>query len=468
MTIPLNTEDFTMLELVSFGAASEVGRSCFLLSDGERYVVLDSGIKIQPKRLGLRSQAPTGIDEFIPQLDAVLLSHAHMDHSGYIPALFKSENQPDLHMTEPTTDLLQILWKDHLKIEGSFHYSHSEIEKANRNTIGHEYNSPFRVTEGVTAQFLDAGHVLGSAAILLDWEGQLILYTGDINNQKTPFHDPADLSGLEGDQVAVLITETTNGRRPIPTRKQAYSDFTKAILKTYSRGGKIIAPSFALGRSQELEAFLAMQFDDFLYRKLPVYVDGMILRMNAVHEKFFHRKWVSPRILSWAREFAFRSPFDHHGLHPVETTRRGERRENIRNRLAKNKRRMVIISTSGMMEGGPIHSYLRIAGGVQKNLLAVVGYQAMDTIGYAILNGERKHVVTTPWGETFELDLQLDINRFNFSGHMSSSGLEEYAILASPHRIVAVHGENPSEFVGHMQELGFAGSTLTEGEASLI
>lgn len=465
MTIRQDMDDIIMIELVSFGAASEVGRSCFLLSDRDRNVVLDAGIKIQPKRSGLRSLAPTGIDAFIPELDAILLSHAHMDHSGYIPALFKSEYQPALHMTEPTVDLVQILWKDHLKIEGNNHYSHGEIERANRNTIAHEYNKVFRVSEGITAQFLDAGHVLGSAAILLDWDGQKILYTGDINNQKTPFHDPADLSQLEGDNVDILITETTNAQRSIPTRKMVYSDFTKAILKTYSRGGKVLAPSFALGRSQELEAFLAMRFDDFLHRKLPVYVDGMILQMNAVHEKFFNRKWVSHRILSWAREFAYRSPFDHHGLHPVETSRRGERRENIRGRLAKNKRRLIIISTSGMMEGGPIHSYLRIAGSVPKNLLAVVGYQAADTIGYEILNGTRRHVVTAPWGETYELDLQLDINRFNFSGHMSRSGLEEYTLLSSPRQVIAVHGENPPEFAQHLQNLGFGTSTLSEGEA---
>ena len=376
-----------MLEIIAYGATSEVGRSCFLLSEGDRNIVLDAGVRIQPRRSGQRAEVPSGINEHLPELDAVILSHAHLDHSGYIPALFKSENQPTLHLTKPTVDLVQILWKDHLKIEGSTHYSYAEIDKANRNMIGHEYNRSFRVVDGVTAQFLDAGHVLGSASILIDWDGQKILYTGDINNQKTTFHDAASLSGLNGDELNVLIIETTNSQRTVPSRKQVYSDFTKSILKTFSHGGKVLTPSFALGRSQELQAFFAMQFNGFLHKN-PVYVDGMILGMNTIHEKFFSRYWVSPRILKWAQEFGYPSPFDHEGIHPVEPTKKGQRRGELRAKLAKTKRRrMIILSTSGMMEGGPIHSYLRVAGSDQSNLLAVVGYQATETMGREILNG---------------------------------------------------------------------------------
>ncbi len=457
-----------MLELLSFGAASEVGRSCFLLSDKDRNIVLDAGIKIQSKRLHKKTLTPEGINDFEDQIDAILLSHAHLDHSGYIPALYKSDNQPTLHMTKPTTELVQILWKDHIKIEGPTHYSFREIDIANNCTVGHKYDTEFTVADGVSAKLLDAGHVLGSASILLDWDGQKILYTGDINNQKTPFHDPANLSGLKGESIDVLITETTNAHRSVPSRKLVYSLFTKAILKAYSRGGKILTPSFALGRSQELEVFLAMQFDDFLFRKLPVYVDGMILRMNKIHEKYFNRDWVSDRIIDWARNHSFRSPFDHEGLNPVEISRKGERRNKIRSQLVKKKQKMIVLSTSGMMEGGPIHSWVRLAGSDQKNLLSIVGYQAQDTLGHEILNGTRHHVVTAPWGETYEFNLNLAIERFDFSGHMSKYGLEEYTILSDPRQVISVHGENPMGFSEHLQDLGYNATALSENEPHLM
>ncbi len=453
-----------MLEITVFGASDSVGKSCVMISDRDNRVLLDAGIQLHPRRTGLLSTPPEGVDKFSSDLAAVLLSHAHIDHSAYIPALFRADYQGLVHMTSPTRDIVDILWKDHLKIEGPHHFGISHLHKALDKSVLHEYNRKFRISDGITAEFHDASHVLGSAAILLDWEGTRIFYTGDFNNAKTPFHDPIVYPDPD-EPIDILLTETTNANRRISSRKVTTSNLTKSLLKCYARGGKAIIPSFALGRSQEIQAYLTSEFDSFL-PKFPLYIDGMILDMNEIYKKFLNRKWVSPRILMELKDRGYRSPFDHEGLKTIDevsfTGRRGKKRE----KLASQNEVSIILTTSGMLEGGPVYDYLRFGGGNPLNGLYVVGYQVEGTLGSEIVSGNKEISLSNGFGDVFDVTLALEVKRFDFSGHSSLEGLIQMVQYSSPSLIYAIHGEPEAQqaYSQALEEIGHEAITLSQYE----
>ncbi|MFX0123781.1 MAG: MBL fold metallo-hydrolase [Candidatus Hodarchaeota archaeon] len=429
-----------MLEITVFGAADSVGKSCVMISDRDHKILLDAGIQLHPRRTGKLSTPPEGVDTFSDEIDSVLLSHAHIDHSAYIPALYRAGYQGLVHCTTPTKDISEILWKDHLKIEGPHHYGISHLHSALAKTSTHEYQRKFSITDGITAEFFDASHILGSASILLDWEGTLIFYTGDFNDAKTPYHDPIIYPDPD-EPIDVLLVETTNANRKITSgRKVATSNLTKALLKCYSRGGKAIIPSFALGRSQEIQAYLISDFDSFLH-KFPLYIDGMILDMNMIYQKYLDEKWVSSRILIELKEKGYRTPFEHEGLRTIDevsyTGKRGKKRE----KLISQERRSIILTTSGMLEGGPIYDYLRYGGNNPLNGLYIVGYQVEGTIGSDILSGKKRISLDNGFGQYFNVSLALEVKRFEFSGHASLDGLIQMVRYSSPSLVYAIHGE---------------------------
>jgi predicted metal-dependent RNase len=438
-----------MLEISVFGSADSVGKSCIMISDKDRHIVLDAGIQLHPRKSGRLSSPPERIDELTPEIDSVLISHAHIDHSAYAPALYRAGYSGSVHMTVPTKEIVKILWKDHLKIEGPHHYGISHLHAALQKTNTHEYKNKFKIASGITAEFHDASHILGSAGILLDWEGTRIFYTGDFNDTKTPFHDPNFPDPDE--QVDILLIETTNANRKMIARKEAKSYLTKSLLKCYSRGGRAIIPSFALGRSQEIQAYLTSDFDTFLW-KYPLFVDGMILDMNAVYQKYMSRKWVSPRILIEMNEKGLRSPFEHDGIRTIDEVSYTKKRVKNREKLISQNKPAIILTTSGMLEGGPVYDYLRFGGDDSLNGLYIVGYQVEGTLGSQILSGQRNIVLDNGYGEIFNVNLALEVKNFSFSGHSSLDGLVQMVRYTSPSNIYAIHGE-PDAQIRYSQAL---------------
>jgi predicted metal-dependent RNase len=451
-----------MLEINILGASDSVGKSCVLISDDEnRKVILDAGIQLHPRRTGLVSTAPN-VDQFAEETDAVLISHAHIDHSAYTPALYRAGYRGPTYMTHPTKDLVRVLWKDHLKIEGPHHYGVSHLQKALDMISPHYYGRKIRISDGVTAEFLDASHILGSALILLDWEGTRILYTGDFNDAKTPYHDPIKFPDPD-DPIDILITETTNANRRIEGRKIAINKFTKSLLQCYSRGGKAIIPSFALGRSQEIQAYLMSDFDSFLY-KFPLYIDGMILEMNSIYEKFMNSKWVSPRILIDLKDKGLKTPFDHNGIKIIDDVARKMKRSKKRDLLINQEQQSMILTTSGMMEGGPVYDYLRLGGNNPLNALLIVGYQVEGTLGSDIARGVKDVSLDNGFGRIDDVFLELEVTQFEFSGHASLDGLVQMVKYTSPKDIFAIHGEHNAQqrYADELGRIGFEPKTLTD------
>ena len=431
------------LTITSYGAAQDIGKSSFLITDNNqgRKILLDCGIQIYSRRSAKKSDGPNQILESAEELDAVILSHAHLDHSGYIPALYQHGFEGKVYTTRPTVDIIQLLWADHLKIEGSYHYDEYSLIKAIENLKGFNYRTKIKIADGIYTEFYDAGHILGSAQINLDFDGMMIWYTGDINDQPTPFHDGFD---IPDEEIDILLTETTNVDRPVPKREKVLKDLLDTTFTTYKRGGKMLIPSFALGRSQEIQFYLMDHLGDFL-SSYPLIVDGLILKMNEIYAKYFDTNWVSEKAITAVYDRGFSDlPFDHTHLQVVSRETISGNLEKHRKKLMESKKRKIILSTSGMVEGGPMHSYLKWQKS-PNDTLALVGYQAEDTIGRDIKNGIRKFDLTSPWGEDFSFNIQSAIENFGFSGHASRKGIVDLIEKTNPARIFTLHGTNKAQ-----------------------
>jgi predicted metal-dependent RNase len=421
-----------LVKVTIYGAAKEVGKSCILLHDKDTKVLLDCGLKIFPDK---PTEAPKGINKHAKELQGVIISHAHFDHSGYVPRLLREGLKSRIHMTHPTIDICRILWRDHLKIEGERHWTEDEMYDTIYQIDGHYYNKKFKIADGVTAQFYDAGHILGSASVLLDWKGQLIFYTGDINTFETPYHDTNKYPTLE--EIDFIISEATNGLRDLPNREQPNEHLIKAIHEVRARKGVTMIPSFALGRSQEIEAILA---DEFLDSNYTIYVDGMIQKMNDIYRRYFHEYWVSKKILEWCREQKVETPFDLPNFVMISRNL-ADNLDTFRKMIVTENRPNIILSTSGMLEGGPIHSYLNHGAGIPRNLIALSGYQVEGTTGRKILDGERT-VKLFNWGKNkgTDADIKAEVRQFQFSGHAQRNELLKMLNAIKSDEVVFVHG----------------------------
>ncbi|MCH8908109.1 MAG: MBL fold metallo-hydrolase [Candidatus Heimdallarchaeota archaeon] len=418
------------LTLTGYGATEEVGRSAFILEDGEHRVLLEAGIKLRPNELSL---SPEGLIEKAPELDAVLLSHAHVDHSGYLPALWENGYYGKLYMTEPTLDITFVLWKDHLKIEGRRHWSYEGLERAYENTQTVKYHERVEIAPEIFATFYNSGHILGASMILIDWKGTKILYTGDINDQQTPLFDGFE---MPDEEIDVLITESTNGIREIIPRHEVNKEFLAAVIETLERGKKVIIPCFAVGRSQEVLCVLTENIKDY-----PIYVDGMINKMIAITEKYLDEGWVDGPLIERLKKEKVNSPFKYSNVFPI-TPEFYDSTGEFRTFLGKAKEPLIIVTTSGMMMPSPLHTHLRFAAQDKGNMIAITGYQAEGTIGREVLDGKRT-IQVSGWNRksTFDLKINAKVQRFGFSGHVSSQGLKDLISTIKPKKIIMIHGD---------------------------
>jgi len=421
-----------LIKITTYGAAQEIGRSAILVEDKDTKILLDCGLKIRPKK---PTAKPIGLDEQAKDLNGILVSHAHFDHTGYLPGIVRAGYEGSIHMTHPTRDICRILFRDHLKIEGERHWTEENLYDTLYQTDLYYYNEKFHVADGITAEFYDAGHILGSASILLDWKGQLIFYTGDINTFETPYHDTNKYPTVE--DVSIVISEATNGLRDLPDREVPNNDLIDAIYRTYNRGGVTIIPTFALGRGQEIEAILAEEFDN---QDFTIYLDGMLLKMNDIYRRYFHEYWVSKKILNWCRDRRIAVPFDLRNFISINRNLADDINA-YRNMIANENRPNIIVSTSGMLEGGPIHSYLQYGADKKENLIAITGYQVEETLGREILDGARK-IKLFNWDDKggVNININAEVQQFKFSGHAQRNELLKMLNAINSKNILFVHG----------------------------
>ncbi len=408
------------MELSFFGAAGEVGRSCIMVDTGKTRVLLDSGVK-----LGKTVEYPVIDDSELRSIDAILLSHAHLDHSGYLPHIYTAGYQGEVYTTKPTVELTKVLLSDYMRISRPDNVTREGMSTLDRHFKMMDFKREFSVGD-LRVKFIPAGHILGSAMISISDGSRRLLYTGDVNVKRTKLLEGADLKGMDGD---VLITESTYGGADdvFKSEKETAQAMLKSMNDTVSNGGKVIVPSFAVGRAQEVLMLLDDYINSGVMQKVPVYVDGMINKAMRIyrHNVIYCRKELQMKIL-----MSDYDPFKSPNFVPV--TAMGTRKK-----IAGTDESVIVITTSGMLTGGPVMWYLKKMAGNPLNKMILVGYQASGTLGRALQDGTKSIGV-----EGKRVDVEMGVETFHLSAHADRRQLEELAgRVKGLRKVFIVHGE---------------------------
>lgn len=438
--VPINPSKF--IRIVALGGAGEVGRSAILVSTTESNVLIDFGVKIGATQREELFPRVDLLDMRLNEIDAVILTHAHLDHCGLIPFLYKHGYRGPVYMTEPTLPLTVLLLEDYyelMKAKGETLFNENDILTMIRHTITLKYNQVTGISPDIKLTFINAGHILGSAMVHLHiTEGvHNILITGDFKYGPTRLLEPAktDFSRAE-----TLVMEATYGDRHdiLPSRSETESMFAKLVKKTIEHGGKVLIPVFGVGRSQEvLTVIYALSVketnQELALPKVPVYIDGMIDEANKVHEIYID--YLKSHIRKEFKETG-ENPFNTDYLIPVT-------KPSIRDEVINERTPSIILSTSGMMQGGPVIEYFKSLASNEKNMLLFVAYQAVDTLGRKIADGARRVELTCD-GRLLSIDINMQVKRLEgFSGHSDRRQLLGFVnkIQNLVKNVYLVHGE---------------------------
>lgn len=419
----------------ALGGFSEVGRSCVFLQTKESKVLLDCGVNNGSTNVNPYIDAP----EFdLDSLDAVIISHAHLDHSGFAPYLYEYGYKGPLYTTLPTRDVMTLLQIDYLDVmqreTGNAPYSSNGIKGAIKHSVTLDYNEVCDITPDMRLTFQNAGHILGSALTHIHiGEGMHnLLYTSDLKYGPSKLLEPA-YTGFS--RIETMILESTYGgpKDIIPPKRDADLNLINVIKKTALKGGKTIIPAFAVGRSQEVMVVLAEEYRNGNL-DIPVYIDGMVWNATAIHMTY-------PEFLSrkLQRQIFHQddNPFTSEVFQRVASM-------NERQAVIDDNKPGVVITTSGMITGGPIMEYLKCLGGDKKNTLAFIGYQAEGTMGSRIQKGWRDFPVSDNNGEKRIMKMEAEIETVEgFSGHSDRNQLINFVARqkSRPERIFLNHGE---------------------------
>ncbi len=436
------TKPTDWIRLTPLGGAREVGRSCYIIETPESKIMLDCGVNVasREKPFPLLDSITWTLDD----LDAVIISHAHLDHSGFLPYLFKFGYKGPVYCTAPTRDLMTMLALDYIDVtrkEGRDPpYGQKEIKETVKHCIPREYGEVTDIAPDARLTLHNAGHILGSSSahLHIGHGAHNLLFTGDFKFGYTKLFDPVH---TKYPRIETLVMESTYGS-PNDTQPPRYVSDKKliqTIQKTTDRGGSVLIPVFAIGRAQEVMLVL----EEYAKRNgwdVPIYVDGMTREASAVHTAYpeFLRRNVKKRVLH------NNSPFDSEIFIEVDKTRRDEVAE---------EKASVILSPSGMMTGGPSLEYFKQMCDNKKNAIIFVGYQGEGSLGKKVQNiGLRRNQVPKRIplhiaGRTKEVEVNLNIETIEgFSGHSDRNQLVGFykKVVPKPERVICVHGDERS------------------------
>jgi len=456
------------MKITFHGAAKTVTGSQHLLEVNGKSILLDCGL-FQGKRKEAfelnRSGFCAGKD-----LDCLILSHAHIDHSGNIPCLVKKGFEGDVFCTSATRDLCAVMLMDSAHIQEQdvkftnklrrknnqkeFEplYTKEDVVAAMDQFVGISYNRKREILPGVHLTLVDAGHMMGSANVILDIHDQekgrdvRLVFSGDIGRAGIPIiKDPAVLS--EG--ADILIMESTYGNRQHPPYPESEKELERIVNETYQRGGTLLIPAFAVGRTQQLVYALHRLFLKRDIPNVPIYVDSpLATRVTDIFR--LHPETYDSEIREFLLKDNHSNPFGFDTLRYTQSVEDSKELNFLREPA-------IIISASGMMEGGRILHHLRKRIGDKKNTILVTGWQAPNTLGRKIVEGEETVRI---YGEEFPLRAKVE-TLTGFSGHADRDGLLAWAgaMQKKPSRTFVVHGEEEVADIfaeSLRQELGFA------------
>jgi uncharacterized protein len=418
------------------GGVKQVGRSCFIVMTSESKIMLDCGIN--PGENNAIDAYPR-IDWFdfkLEDLDAIVISHAHIDHQGFLPTLFKYGYDGPVYCTEPTLPLMNLLQLDSVKIsQNNGVYCPYEIRDINeiiKHCITLPYGKPTDISPDTTITLNNAGHIMGSATVHLNISGaHNILYSGDYKYAKTQLLDSA-VSNYP--RVETLITESTYGASSdlMPDQRVVYNSFTENINQTLTNGGKVLIPVPAVGRAQEIMLVLDKEMKEGRLIEAPIYIEGMISEASAIHMSYAHylgqevRRSVSQGI----------NPFQSEYFTVVNGW--GKRDE-----VLKDQNPAIIMATSGMLEGGPSVEYFKEIATKENNKMIFVSYQINGTLGRRVLDGNTNEVsMMEKNGKVKVIPLKCKTQKIDgFSGHSDFNQILNFVSRIKPKRVLVNHGE---------------------------
>ncbi|HET97439.1 MAG TPA: MBL fold metallo-hydrolase, partial [Desulfurivibrio alkaliphilus] len=438
------------MKITFHGAAGTVTGSQHLIEVNGRRIMLDCGL-FQGKRKESYELNRQGFCDG-KTVDCLILSHAHIDHSGNIPCLVKSGFDGDILCTQATRDLCAVMLMDSAHIQEQdllfvnkqrqrnqqqlFEplYTKEDVVRAMAQFVGISPKRKREILPGVFLTFIEAGHMLGSANILLDIHEEesgrdlRLVYSGDIGRPGIPIiRDPAPIT--EGTDI--LIMESTYGNRTHPPYPDSERELERIVNETYQRGGCLLVPAFAVGRTQQLVYALHKLYLNRDIPNLPIYVDSpLATRVTDIFR--LHPEAYDQEI----REFILRgdrdNPFGFDTLRYTQSVAESKELNFLREPA-------IIISASGMMEGGRILHHLRNRISDPKNTILVTGWQAPNTLGRRIVEG---HETVKIFGEEFPLRAKVEVLT-GFSGHADREGLLAWAgaMEKKPTHTFLVHGE---------------------------
>lgn len=405
-----------MVQISFHGAMAVVGCSSVLVDTGIEKIVLDYGTKIQemPPLFPIPVQG---------KIDAILLSHAHLDHSGAVPVLEARNNGARVFTPNVTKQLSELLWLDSIKISREekveLPFNKKDVNETLKNFISTNFRTPFKLKKTKVTLF-DAGHIPGSTMPFLDTGEKTILYTGDYKIAPTRLMKGTDVNLPN---VDIFITESTYCDREHPDRKSQEKELVRTVRSTLANDGIALISGFAIGRIDELLLVLNHYGIDY-----PVYVDGMAKKALTMINQNKHLL-KEPKSLNRV-------------LEKVEYVKD----QGMRKRIIKNPG--VILTTSGMLAGGPVMWYISKLFDRQNCSLILSGFQVEGTPGKTLLETGRYI------NEGIDVEVEMFVKRLDFSSHLGRTDLFQFINKLNPEKVFCVHGEHTEDFARELKEKG--------------
>lgn len=427
------------LMVTPLGGGTEIGGSCLLVEAGDVRLLVDAGMR---PRQPLDQSAPPLIDEVRGgRLDAIVITHAHHDHAGYVPALVADHPGLAVYCTADTAALLPTMWADSVRVfdrreaRAPFAgpelplapYGQAEVEQAQRRLLPLRFGASAEVAAGVTIELFPAGHILGAAGVVVTAGESRLTVTGDVSNQ-----DQATVPGLIIPQSAracdLLVIESTHCRRNT-NRDAEVEQFLATVHETVASGGRVLVPAFALGRAQEVALTLRRRLPD-----VPVLLDGMAKEIARIYQQ---------------QTEARPDPLHIYGdqVREVPPTQRGE--------LIASFRRGVIITTSGMLTAGPAVQWARAVLPDPNAALLLAGYQDEESPGAALLALSRDNRAGLELNGV-RVEVNAQVSKAGLSAHADRRGLTSIVRDVGAEQVMLVHGYPAAqwEFTEHLTRLG--------------
>lgn len=429
----------TEVSLYTLGGFGQVGRSSLLLSTPESKILIDCGINPGAKSPADSFPRLDSLGMTLDEIDAVVIGHAHLDHTGFLPVLCKYGYRGPIYCTEPTLPMMNLIQLDAIKVAAAQGrapiYSERDVKQIMRQAITMPYGTVTDISPDIKLVLANAGHILGSALchFHIGNGDHNFVYSGDIKFGKSILFEAASWNFP---RVETLLIESTYGLKEDiqPTRQEVESAFINAVNQTLADGGKVLIPIPAVGRAQELMMVIDHYMKSGQMVEAPVFTEGMISEASAIHESYpeYLARELKQKILETDD-----NPFDSEYFTNIEHA--DAREEPMRDGST-----CIILATSGMLEGGPVLEYFKNVAPDRNSKVLFVSYQVNGTLGRRVLDGSRQVSMLGKDGKVEAVTISCGVEKLDgFSGHSDYNQLMAFVKRLRPklRRVLVNHGE---------------------------